>query len=59
MSLWLGFDEDKLDVFVVTEYYKDFSYHNNVDNCWWLVPRRSMDNGLRALRIDKDLLDLC
>ena len=41
----------------MTGYYRDLGYRN-IDNYWWLVPGKSMENGLRALKIGKDQLDL-
>ncbi|RYR02421.1 hypothetical protein Ahy_B06g081215 [Arachis hypogaea] len=44
-------DEDTLDVFFVRNYYKELGY-DNILQCWWLPPRRSLDGGLRALTCD-------
>ena len=55
---WLGVDEDTLDVFSLIDYSKRLGYRQ-VDNCFWLVPIRQLSNGLRALKIDRDLLDMC
>ncbi|QHO15488.1 uncharacterized protein DS421_10g295350 [Arachis hypogaea] len=36
-----GLDENVLDVFSLRDYYKVLGYDNMVE-CWWLVPGRSM-----------------
>ncbi|RYR29598.1 hypothetical protein Ahy_B01g054038 [Arachis hypogaea] len=44
-------DEDTFDVFFVRNYYKELGY-DNILQCWWLPPGRSLDGGLRALTSD-------
>ncbi|RYR27995.1 hypothetical protein Ahy_B01g052076 [Arachis hypogaea] len=53
-----GLDEDVLDVFSLRDYYKVLGYDNMVE-CWWLVPGRSMKSRLRALSHDKELVEMC
>ena len=58
IETWLGVNEDTLYVFSVIDCSKRLGYHK-VDNCFWLVPRKQLSNGLRAWKTDRDLLDLC
>ncbi|RYQ96264.1 hypothetical protein Ahy_B08g091950 [Arachis hypogaea] len=51
-------DEDTLDVFFVRNYYKELEY-DNILQCWWLPPGRSLDGGLRALTCDGELREIC
>ncbi|RYR51335.1 hypothetical protein Ahy_A06g026354 [Arachis hypogaea] len=51
-------DEDTLDVFFVRNYYKELGY-DNIIQCWWLPPGRSLDGGLRALTCDGELREMC
>ncbi|RYR74590.1 hypothetical protein Ahy_A02g009314 [Arachis hypogaea] len=51
-------DEDTLDVFFVRNYYKELGY-DNILQCWWLPPGRSLDGGLRALTSDGELREMC
>ncbi|RYQ87734.1 hypothetical protein Ahy_B09g095271 [Arachis hypogaea] len=51
-------DEDTLDVFFIRNYYKELGY-NNILQCWWLPPGRSLDGGLRALTSDDKLREMC
>ncbi|XP_025700415.1 uncharacterized protein [Arachis hypogaea] len=53
-----GLDTDKLDVFFVRDYHKDLGY-DKVTQTWWLVPNRPLQNGLRALTNDKELMEMC
>ncbi|RYR21632.1 hypothetical protein Ahy_B03g066940 [Arachis hypogaea] len=53
-----GLDEDVLDVFSLSDYYKVLGYDNMVE-CWWLVPGRPMKSGMRALSHDKELVEMC
>ncbi|RYQ83070.1 hypothetical protein Ahy_B10g101683 [Arachis hypogaea] len=47
-----------LDVFFVRNYYKELGY-DNILQCWWLPPGRSLDGGLRALTCDGELREMC
>ncbi|RYR53010.1 hypothetical protein Ahy_A06g027857 [Arachis hypogaea] len=40
------------------DYYKKIGY-DNVTHCWWLVPNRSLQTGLRAMTHDKELMEMC
>ncbi|RYR26390.1 hypothetical protein Ahy_B02g060626 [Arachis hypogaea] len=51
-------DEDTLDVFFVKNYFKELGYDKVVE-CWWLVPERSLEVGLRALTTDDKLREMC
>ncbi|RYR40387.1 hypothetical protein Ahy_A09g046141 [Arachis hypogaea] len=49
---------EDLDVFFVRNYYKELGY-NNIHQCWWLPPGRSLDGGLRAVTSDGELREMC
>ncbi|RYR76046.1 hypothetical protein Ahy_A01g000638 [Arachis hypogaea] len=51
-------DEDRLDVFFIRNYFKELGY-DKVIECWWLVPERSLEVGLRALTTDDELREMC
>ncbi|RYR73897.1 hypothetical protein Ahy_A02g008475 [Arachis hypogaea] len=51
-------DEDTLDVFWVRNYYKELGY-DRIGECWWHVPGRGLDSGLRALNSDDELREMC
>ncbi|RYR06702.1 hypothetical protein Ahy_B05g074007 [Arachis hypogaea] len=51
-------DVDTVDVFFIRDYYKTLGY-DNVTHCWWLVPNRPLQRGLRALTHDKELMEMC
>ncbi|RYQ92126.1 hypothetical protein Ahy_B09g098269 [Arachis hypogaea] len=51
-------DEDTLDVFFVRNYFKEMGYDKVVE-CWWLVPEKSLEVGLRALTSDDELREMC
>ncbi|RYR62468.1 hypothetical protein Ahy_A04g020075 [Arachis hypogaea] len=51
-------NEDTLDVFFVRNYFKELGYDKVVE-CWWLVPERSLEVGLRALTTDDELREMC
>ncbi|RYR62424.1 hypothetical protein Ahy_A04g019986 [Arachis hypogaea] len=51
-------DEDTLDVFLVRNYFKELEYDKVVE-CWWLVPGRSLEVGLRTLTSDDELREIC
>ncbi|RYR04637.1 hypothetical protein Ahy_B06g084413 [Arachis hypogaea] len=51
-------DVDTLDVFWVRNYYKKLGY-DRIGECWWHVPGRSLDSGLRALNCDDELREMC
>ncbi|QHO16907.1 uncharacterized protein DS421_10g307640 [Arachis hypogaea] len=51
-------DEDTLDVFFVRNYFNELGYDKVVE-CWWLVPGRSLEVGLRALTSDDELREMC
>ncbi|RYR39333.1 hypothetical protein Ahy_A09g044837 [Arachis hypogaea] len=39
-------DPDRLDVFFIRNYYKELRY-DKTEHCWWLVPNRPLETGLR------------
>ncbi|RYR28277.1 hypothetical protein Ahy_B01g052395 [Arachis hypogaea] len=53
----MSVDLDTLDVFFVKGYYKELGY-TEMNNCLWKVPGTLLDNGLRRLENDTDLLAL-
>ncbi|RYR08716.1 hypothetical protein Ahy_B05g076537 isoform A [Arachis hypogaea] len=53
----MGVDADTLDVFFVKGYYKELGYAE-MNNCLWKVPGTLLENGLRKLENDTDLLKL-
>ncbi|RYR42840.1 hypothetical protein Ahy_A08g039281 [Arachis hypogaea] len=55
---FFGLEEDTMDVFSIRNYYKVLGY-DNLKECLWLVPRRPLKTGLRALSHDKELLEMC
>ncbi|RYQ87613.1 hypothetical protein Ahy_B09g095132 [Arachis hypogaea] len=54
---WVGVDEDYLDVFAVTGYYKELGY-DKAEACWYLKPKHVLEFGLRRLKVDQDLVDM-
>ncbi|MED6160330.1 hypothetical protein PIB30_050521, partial [Stylosanthes scabra] len=48
---------DTLDVFAIRNHHKVLGY-DKIEVCYWLVPGRSLSNGLRALITDNELLDM-
>ncbi|RYR42639.1 hypothetical protein Ahy_A08g039101 [Arachis hypogaea] len=51
-------DPDRLDVFFIRNYYKELGY-DKAEHCWWLVPNRPLETGLRELNSDAELLEMC
>ncbi|RYR79232.1 hypothetical protein Ahy_A01g004057 [Arachis hypogaea] len=51
-------DEDTLNVFFVRNYFKELGYDKVVE-CWWLIPKRSLEVGLRDLTTDDELREMC
>ncbi|RYQ78921.1 hypothetical protein Ahy_Scaffold8g108396 [Arachis hypogaea] len=51
-------DPDRLDVFFIRNYYKELGY-DKAEHCWWLVPNRPLETGLRKLNSDAELLEMC
>ncbi|RYQ82842.1 hypothetical protein Ahy_B10g101402 [Arachis hypogaea] len=51
-------DVDTLDIFWVRNYYKELRY-DRIGECWWHIPGRSLDSGLRALNCDDELREMC
>ncbi|RYR69751.1 hypothetical protein Ahy_A03g016301 [Arachis hypogaea] len=51
-------DPDRLDVFFLRNYYKELGY-DKAEHCWWLVPKRPLETGLRELNSDAELLEMC
>ncbi|RYR79801.1 hypothetical protein Ahy_A01g004607 [Arachis hypogaea] len=51
-------DEDTLDVFFIRNYYKELGY-DKILQCWWLVPGRKLETGLRNLKSDDELREMC
>ncbi|MED6187336.1 hypothetical protein PIB30_075445 [Stylosanthes scabra] len=49
---------DTLDVFSIRNHHKVLGY-DKIKECYWLVPGRSLSNGLRALITDNELLEMC
>ncbi|RYR45838.1 hypothetical protein Ahy_A07g031614 [Arachis hypogaea] len=51
-------DEDTLDVFFISNYYKELGY-DKILHCWWLVPGRTLETGLKNLNNDNELREMC
>ncbi|RYR28008.1 hypothetical protein Ahy_B01g052098 [Arachis hypogaea] len=51
-------DPDRLDVFFIRNYYKELGY-DKAEHCWWLIPKRPLETGLRKLNSDAELLEMC
>ncbi|RYR02730.1 hypothetical protein Ahy_B06g081541 [Arachis hypogaea] len=51
-------DEDTLDIFFIRNYYKELGY-DKILHCWWLVPGRTLETGLRNLNSDNELREMC
>ncbi|RYR40511.1 hypothetical protein Ahy_A09g046267 [Arachis hypogaea] len=49
---------DRLDVFYLRNYYKELGY-DRMKEVWWLVPGKSIGEGLRKLKSDADLREMC
>ncbi|MED6185789.1 hypothetical protein PIB30_060497 [Stylosanthes scabra] len=49
---------DTLDIFFVRNYNKTLGY-DKIDECYWLIPGRSLDDGLRKLIDDNVLRKMC
>ncbi|RYR24939.1 hypothetical protein Ahy_B02g058540 [Arachis hypogaea] len=49
---------DRLDVFYLRNYYKELGY-DRMKEVWWLVPGKSIGEGLRKLNNDADLREMC
>ncbi|RYQ86407.1 hypothetical protein Ahy_B10g106077 [Arachis hypogaea] len=49
---------DRLDVFYLRNYYKELDY-DKMKEVWWLVPGKSIREGLRKLNSDADLREMC
>ncbi|RYR06886.1 hypothetical protein Ahy_B05g074201 [Arachis hypogaea] len=54
---WVGVDEDYLDVFAVTGYYRELGYAK-AEACWFLDPEDGLEFGLRRLQVDQDLVSM-
>ncbi|QHO23143.1 uncharacterized protein DS421_12g361100 [Arachis hypogaea] len=54
---WVGVDEDYLDVFAITGYYRELGY-DKVEACWFLDPEDGLKFGLRRLQVDQDLISM-
>ncbi|MED6132180.1 hypothetical protein PIB30_016819 [Stylosanthes scabra] len=50
-------DVDTLDVFAIRNHYLALGYEK-IEECWWLVPGRSLQTGRSKLKTDADLLEL-
>ncbi|RYR28422.1 hypothetical protein Ahy_B01g052543 [Arachis hypogaea] len=50
-------DTDTLDVFYVRNYHKELGY-NDIKQCWWHVPGKSLDNRLRNVNSDKEIREM-
>ncbi|MED6130758.1 hypothetical protein PIB30_003783 [Stylosanthes scabra] len=50
-------DVDTLDVFAMRNHYLALGYEK-IEECWWLVPGRSLQTGRRKLKTDVELLEL-
>ncbi|RYR75105.1 hypothetical protein Ahy_A02g009786 [Arachis hypogaea] len=51
-------DDNTLDVFFIKNYYKELGY-DKILHCWWLVPERTLETGLRNLNSDEELREMC
>ncbi|XP_052114171.1 uncharacterized protein LOC127745472 [Arachis duranensis] len=54
---WVGVDENYLDVFAVTCYYRELGY-DKAEACWFLDPKDGLDFGLRRLQVDQDVVSI-
>ncbi|RYR75742.1 hypothetical protein Ahy_A01g000326 [Arachis hypogaea] len=54
---WVGVDEDYLDVFAVTGYYRKLGY-DKAEACWFLDPEDGLEFDLRILQVDQDLVNM-
>ncbi|MED6125899.1 hypothetical protein PIB30_073035 [Stylosanthes scabra] len=54
----LNEEVDTLDVFAIRNYLKVIGY-DQIAQCHWLVPSRPLNQGLRVLDIDDELLEMC
>ncbi|MED6182456.1 hypothetical protein PIB30_028585 [Stylosanthes scabra] len=50
-------DVDTLDAFAMRNHYLALGYEK-IEECWWLVPGRSLQTGRRKLKTDAELLEL-
>ncbi|RYR33505.1 hypothetical protein Ahy_A10g048117 [Arachis hypogaea] len=50
-------DIDTLDVFYIRNYHKELGY-NDIKQCWWHVPEKGLDNGLRNVNSDKEIREM-
>ncbi|RYR11873.1 hypothetical protein Ahy_B04g069393 [Arachis hypogaea] len=50
-------DTDTLDVFYIRNYHKELGY-NDIKQCWWHVPGKSLDYGLRNVNSDKEIREM-
>ncbi|RYR35112.1 hypothetical protein Ahy_A10g050256 [Arachis hypogaea] len=50
-------DIDTLDVFFIRNYHKELGY-NDIMHCWWHVPGKGLDIGLRNVNSDKEIREM-
>ncbi|RYR76966.1 hypothetical protein Ahy_A01g001461 [Arachis hypogaea] len=50
-------DVDTLDVFYLRNYHKKLGY-DEIKQCWWQVPGKGLENGLRSLNNDKEIREM-
>ncbi|RYQ97473.1 hypothetical protein Ahy_B08g093516 [Arachis hypogaea] len=50
-------DTDTLDVFYIRNYHRELGY-NDIKQCWWHVPGKCLEKGLRNVNSDKDIRDM-
>ncbi|MED6170740.1 hypothetical protein PIB30_034007 [Stylosanthes scabra] len=51
-------DVNTLDVFELKDHHKVLGYEN-IEECWWLAPGRTLKTGLRALCNEDELAEMC
>ncbi|MED6110000.1 hypothetical protein PIB30_038810, partial [Stylosanthes scabra] len=49
---------DTLDVFAIRNFHKVIGYYQ-IAECHWLVPGRPLNQGLRVLDTDDELMEMC
>ncbi|RYR23520.1 hypothetical protein Ahy_B03g068730 [Arachis hypogaea] len=50
-------DTNTLDVFYIRNYHKELGY-NDIKQCWWHVPGKGLENGLRNVNSDKEIREM-
>ncbi|RYR70587.1 hypothetical protein Ahy_A02g004917 [Arachis hypogaea] len=50
-------DTDTLDVFYIRNYHRELGY-NDIKQCWWHVPGKCLEKGLRNVNSDKEIREM-